>query len=91
MDDTAGEEVMVNAVHPRMALPTTEEKVREGKTENKFVQEQSEVQQTVKVLMDLHLKETKSLAFKLEEVKEENTTLKTRSWVVSNPFHVTLI
>ena len=45
MDDTAGEEVMVNAVHPRMALSTIEEKVGEDETENKFVQEQSEVWQ----------------------------------------------
>jgi hypothetical protein len=61
------------------------------KTENEFVQEQSEVQQKVEEPMDVHLKETESLAFKLEEVKGENTTLKTRSWVVSNPFHATLI
>jgi hypothetical protein len=47
MGDTVGEEVMVNAVPPRMALPTTEEKVRDDETENGFIQEQSEVQQTV--------------------------------------------
>jgi hypothetical protein len=39
MDDRAGEEMTVNAVHPRMALPTTEQKVRDDKTENKFVEE----------------------------------------------------
>jgi hypothetical protein len=74
MDNTAGEEVMVNAVHPRMALPTTEEKVEDDKTENEFVQEQSEVRQTVEEFMDVHLKETESLAFQLEEVKVENRT-----------------
>jgi hypothetical protein len=49
MGDTAGEEVMVkvNAAPPRMALPTTEGKLRDDKTENEFVQEQSEVRQTV--------------------------------------------
>ena len=68
MGDTAGEEVMVkvNAAPPRMALPTTEEKLRDDKTENEFIQEQSEVQQTVEQLMDVHLKETESLAMKLE-------------------------
>ena len=40
--------------------------------------------------MDIHLKENESLAFKLE-VKGENTTLTTRSWVLSNPFHATTL
>jgi len=70
---------MVNAVHPRMALRTTEEKVGDDKTENKFIQEQSAVWQTVEEFMDVLLKQTESLAFKLEEVKRENTKLETRS------------
>lgn len=65
---------MVNAVHRRMALPTTEEKVEDDKTENKFVQEQSEVWQTVEEFMNVHPKATESLAFKLEGVKGENRT-----------------
>jgi DNA mismatch repair ATPase MutL len=91
MDDTAGEEVMANAVHPTMALPTVGENVKDDKTENEFVQEQLEVRQTVEEFMDVHLKETESLEFRLEEVKGENMTLKTRPWVVSNPFHATTL
>ena len=69
----------MNAVHPRMALRTTEEKVGGDKMENEFVQEQTEVWQTVEEFMDVLLKETESLAFKLEEAKGQNTKLETRS------------